>query len=1186
MAKELIKENVIEAPTLFVGVGGTGCRIVTRVAEMCRPGEKENINFVCLDTNVNDLSSVAGSGSHIYTVQTSNTQTVGNYLDYDADALNNWFPKNAVLYDKTVSEGAGQVRAISRLALNSTIKTGRIRPLYDAVDDLFRKSGKEMKQAMRAVIVSTASGGTGSGILLPLSMLIRDYVRNKYPNTSLIVRSLLLLPETLDSVITSDIERDSQRRNAYATVKELNAFMMKGSGFFDIDEDLQRYSNLHVDFTNPGSDELKSLSLLPFDFCFLMDGQNAEDSTLVNTKQYEFQAAQALYEQNIGPMQKKAFSVEDNIIKEMSNPGNYGRNRFGGIGAGVIRYPYEEIADYIACGWALDSIGGEGEAAKWAKYDNAFEIKLQDARKKDLSATEMPKREDVYVDKMKTASDNFSKDLRNKFITSAPARIDAYFSALSDHMHDALMQNNAIKNASDAANSLATEIDYQHTEGERGRAVDNLGLLRNYEATMRRNAEKIAENVAEAAFMNEGKTINEKKPYTIESTLKNNFGDICHPNATRYMLYVMKKQFAEKIQTAENRLNNEVLPNLENYAPDADDKSMFDVKFNGKKKERNIDELCAAEKTGDANPNILEKLGGYDKIYEKLNEYFPDYFDTITNYGYLTAELAAYKFGYEYVSDLSKMFERFYRTFGEKVGALVRKQEDLVESLKFRKGDSVLNVCASREILEELARSTRKQSESGSMLEPELNGSIFDAIKANVIFDREIRSADIVEDDRRIDVFDEILLKYFQKAVRRDCESIDMNVIHAIAMENRLKGRIKMREEDEADATMFDNVTPEDNLHYIRKIIAMGERLSAPGIQRITNEEPREIKLCAYNKSLCDMRDYRIDELITKIDTVAADTVSRYDLHFFNALYNLTPDKLNKFASPATTETRDKNAGLYQRAYMSYARHIGPDSTKNIMISTHIDKRWDSISVMPEIDFDFQNRQVMKIHQAMIYGLIYDAIKYVNLSNAASGKRVYKYENSDERMVEMIVSNGTLCDEFYEILDALYISSSIVEDLEIIKSKRRAKDEVRHSNYSATAFARAVKNFTLSKQHEGPASLFEIPLAYYESLPNSQRFEAEITALVEAIVEMLNDELLRWERPSDARFILCNVLKEQFALLMQNYKNPDAKYQRVKAVDNLVISTVFRKIRETLGKTPEPDDYEETLDMLSKLMRE
>lgn len=397
MAKELIKDNVVEAPTLFVGVGGTGSGIVQAVAEMCKPGELENINFVCMDTNVNDLSGVAKSGAHIYTVQTSNTQTVGGYLDYDQDALRNWFPKNAVLYDKTVSEGAGQVRAISRLSLNSTIKTGKIRPLQNAIDDLFRKTGKAMKQAMRCVLVSTASGGTGSGILLPLAMYIRDYVKNKYPNTSLIVRSLVMLPETLDSVIDSSVERDSQRRNAYATIKEINAFMMKGSGFFDIDEDLKRYSNLHLDFTNPGTDELRSLSLLPFDFCFLLDGQNAEDSTLVSLKQYKTQAAQALYEQNIGPMQKKAFSVEDNIIKEMSNPGNYGRNRFGGIGAGVIRYPYEDIADYIAYDWAIDSIGSEEDSSKWRRYDNAYERKRKEGIKKGLSETELPKRGEVYI---------------------------------------------------------------------------------------------------------------------------------------------------------------------------------------------------------------------------------------------------------------------------------------------------------------------------------------------------------------------------------------------------------------------------------------------------------------------------------------------------------------------------------------------------------------------------------------------------------------------------------------------------------------------------------------------------------------------------------------------------------------------------------------------------------------------
>ena len=56
--KEKLKPNEVVAPTLFVGVGGTGCKIVKKVADICHPAEKENINFLCLDTNVNDLSAV------------------------------------------------------------------------------------------------------------------------------------------------------------------------------------------------------------------------------------------------------------------------------------------------------------------------------------------------------------------------------------------------------------------------------------------------------------------------------------------------------------------------------------------------------------------------------------------------------------------------------------------------------------------------------------------------------------------------------------------------------------------------------------------------------------------------------------------------------------------------------------------------------------------------------------------------------------------------------------------------------------------------------------------------------------------------------------------------------------------------------------------------------------------------
>ena len=344
--------------------------------------------------------------------------------------------------------------------------------------------------------------------------------------------------------------------------------------------------------------------------------------------------------------------------------------------------------------------------------------------------------------------------------------------------------------------------------------------------------------------MNENKTINEKKPSTLEFLLKNAFGDVCHPNAARYVLYLAKLEMDKRLKNANSTLNNVTLPRLELYAPDANDAGMFDAKNSKKKVEVSLDELCEAELNPDQYSKISLLMKGADSIYPKLNELFPDYHKHIKEYGELTAKLEAYKFGSEYLDDLCKMYESFFFSFGDKVSALARKQDDMVDSLKFRKGDSTYNVCATRELLDELVRSTARQSEEGAMLESELNAQIFDAVKSNVAFEREIRNADIVESDRSIDIFDDILIGYFKKDVRRKCENIDVNIIEAIALENRLQARLKMRDEQQGSGKkLIDKVTNEDNLHHIRSIIAMGRRLAAPGIQRLRNEESREVKL-------------------------------------------------------------------------------------------------------------------------------------------------------------------------------------------------------------------------------------------------------------------------------------------------------------------------------------------------------
>ena len=143
------------APTLIVGLGGTGSRIVANVQKKATEIQRKNIGFVVLDTDANELRVLQEKGFTGTFIQTSSKLTVGEYLNIDRDARDNWFPVNEILNRKTVSEGAGQIRAISRLAMNTTIRSGALDGLHKAIDNLYRLTGDDMKQALRVIIVSS-----------------------------------------------------------------------------------------------------------------------------------------------------------------------------------------------------------------------------------------------------------------------------------------------------------------------------------------------------------------------------------------------------------------------------------------------------------------------------------------------------------------------------------------------------------------------------------------------------------------------------------------------------------------------------------------------------------------------------------------------------------------------------------------------------------------------------------------------------------------------------------------------------------------------------------------------------------------------------------------------------------------------------------------------------------------------
>ena len=1165
--KEILNSNH-PRDTVFIGVGGIGSRIVKRLAMLCNDDESKTLRFVVMDTDVNELRQIKEEKSNITVIQTSSTQSVGDYLEKDDDARLNWFPNNTILYPKTVSEGAGQVRSISRLALNTTIKSGKILKLYSAIDSLFNKDGRELNQALNVVIVSTSAGGTGSGIAMIIAMLVRKYLAKQYPETTPWIRGYLLLPSTLDTVIHTETERESLRRNGYATIKEINSFMMMGSGFSGTEKALGRYKDLSVKIpTTAGGYE--TLNSLPFDFCFLLDRVDSNQGNMQKLDDYLNFAAQSLYEISVGPMQKTTSSQEDNIIKEIAKKGNFGRNRFAGAGASVLRYPYEKVVDYIAYTRAIDKIG-ENEDKSWLRYDIKFKEKYAEFKKRRAleSDLEEPKIENLYPDMLSDDKDDnaFGKEIRSSYL------IGKDMDSLQNSRQKAADQINSLKKAIlDELDNLPNFRYYSQlvrtlkndgvfsapNSQEHGSSPAKRGDLEAFYAIIENAVSKKAKGMSESVFRNEKPLAGNFERFHIESLLKNTDGGI-HPNAMRFNLYVLKAIMQEK-QKSVKAVISASSKRINDYFQGDGEAIDFDVKGGGvfKGKENSFDEICMLDASND-EPSIFQRIGGYDNLYRKLDEIFSGLSVEIEKLLNNTIEDAIYEIGLPYVSALCDEFEKFYATFTAKVTKLNAMKEKIVEDLNFKSGSVVLNVCSGREHLEHLEKRS-PQGRIGLLLPGELNGKLLDAVKKNVAA-RKDRALDPYSDAKTIDLFDDILIDYFKDTIRDDCDDvINMNVIDALKTEYKFNKfeEVKFKNANSKEQIEVVESEMDRDAHVLSRIQKCGA-LASPGIIMRKFEEAREIKAIACNINV----EAALKACGDEAGRIApSDTVSRYELRFFNAEYNITPNKLAKFAPPSLCDVNVKDAGLYYTSYQEYIKDIGPDSTKNMTISLHIDKKWDSIAEMPEIDMETQKEELLKIYIALIYGFVHGAIKPRVLSYYDPDKCIYELENLDGEFSPLIVSNGTECDEFYEVLDSLYRDRASVELIYQIAADRRKYDVEKSHTFDDTTFADDLKSFSVGDWHEETqVSLFEIPLLHYNSLPKRFHDENEIIGMVDAVIQVFLNEINLYEKGKDAGPNLCRKLDEHFILLIENFKRYKELSQGSSLKDNPVITMLLQRL--------------------------
>lgn len=1034
------------APTLLVGLGGTGSKIVCRVSKMVTEEQRKRIGFAVFDTDINELREIQEANPFIKTIQTSTKLTVGEYLNIDTHARDSWFPVNGILNSKALTEGAGQVRAISRLALDTAIRAGNMEPLHKAVEELFKLEGDSGEQALRVVIVSSLAGGTGSGLILPVAMYLRNYLSTKFQSCANITRGFFILPEVFYEVIRGQTERNNLKCNAYATLRELDAFLMKGDATLP-----EKYEKtVKVEFPRVGSNEVEEYDVRPYDFCFLFDAQNTAGNKLNSFNQYLDHAANCIYSQSIGPMNKRSNSSEDNTIRELC--AERGRNRYAGAGSAMLIYPYEDIKEYISLNWAKECV-----SKQWLVFDNMYkekcmanmEMRAQGFNVRDISAStdyiesinQLAKQKDPFALSIEKACAIYDEGGYKKVSDKWTEYVEQLKKFVKSSVSTGQLDLDAQKKQ---AVGLINDIDPGKKE-----ATEDLQTafaeVEKYKDMVVKRSEDTARTIAYAIFKAKNDSVTkDKHPHQMETYLCDEEGGFIHPNAVRYFLYQVlellktEKVFVEK----ENRKKEKFFDDFYNIFDDP-----------------KTDEVEGVDQLSDRK---LDK-----KSQMEMKDQFRFYISETDKYRSSSVLVEVFREGIDYVTNLCEAFQNFYTSFESRLDKLDRRVTSLSKKYANTAGKTTRYVCSSPNCLAKLLKAMPYTGNTIS-LDKELAESIYSKVRNYAMLKEKPENGGFFEE-----IFEDGIIGYFKKTLMEIYGSdVNMDILSALEKEAKY-------EKNEYDFTRIEQ--------YVRKVIAETRNLSNPFIERPLGEQKEPIAACTYSKDLDPKDDSPRSNLIAKelgnFGGTPDEDIPLNMIMFYQSIYGLRANRLSKF-SPGSVED-GRPDGEYYKAYYELVSQIKPKSDKTPVITPHIDRYWHIISCMPDLDEKNQERQERQIYRAFALGMIFNLIRYRKISE---GKYLYRLQLNGVETEDFVVSNRTPCDNYYEVLDALTINPVVVKNIVTYMDK---KFEIERNSTGKISFETSMlkKHLDRLKSEEykkEKLSIFDLALLLKVSTPAAE----------------------------------------------------------------------------------------------------
>jgi len=1070
-----MNKHATQVPTVLIGIGGIGGQIVRGVDHILKNQDKSFVRLLVLDTNVNDLSkSIAQNLAY---VQTSENMTVSDYLRQNKSFVK-WFPPNPLINAKNLTQGAGQIRSVSRLGALASEASHRFDTIKDAIEDVNRNVGSNLHSMIRVMIVGSVSGGTGSGMGIQLPFLVRDLVDELANMPRVLVRGLFLMPDIVEEVQDTDEKKRAVYVNAYGFLRELNAFNMaqtyqRGTNKIDI----EHYHRANGKFAE---DPTLMAGQIPYDFLFLLEKSNVKGQNIGKFDAYVSKAAEIVTSQLFaGDMTANLFSSEDNLI--VSAVERNGMNRFCSAGISKAIYPEDENLRYCTLRYAETILN-----SYWLRFDHVVEanmaqhkrqmaanpsIEPKDPRKEYREVFDQltdPQQHDVPMElnflKRELVSQVRRKDEQGNDVVEMVNYGHHLFLAIQAHLNDQFLSEELIQQG----NSCKAQMKKMKKDQDSAATyiTGKLELLRQYEADAKKRVGELSAGCINAILPNDLSIASiyrdsGKYPYSIYAVLRDK-----HPIISRYILYYLKDMLTQQVA----QCDSELAGFRESEGETIFHKDYYVEKFKDGRADTVIEN--PAEAINRTNPGLLSFAGinssDYNKLVRRIVADTAGHVARINAMSELELRQGVYTSVLARIDVLIDIYEDFFSKL-ESIQASRRKEREILEREQPRIQNSDLYICADPVCKQWLyAEFDNQLKGTDSLTLPEnVKEAFFTEVMSEYTHKLESLESETAFTKQPLsmeELFERsILAPMTQKFENKEFAHIKMDIVSALQLEYKVhksKGMLAVNGQPVTGVNYsFAN--------YFQDVATQLRELSTPYLSYQTvSQEVNELLTRKTNANAVDGRvscywgihDSAVDMLQPRVNgqinralltaqfgfsggttyyVINGDFYDPKTLICYSSIYDLCIENLDKYRKGQTAE-KEYSARL--RSVISDTHEVGTGSTDYLKtVHPHLDKRWHAHAYLPMLRVDDEREERKNIAKAFLLAVASHSCEYVTLDH----KPCWAFKRPEGRGIRLdglqlggkAASKGSFA-TLFNVLDenALVVSEILAADRALVET--------------------------------------------------------------------------------------------------------------------------------------------------------